>query len=102
MADSPRWCATCEAHGDHHTDRHPVEPMAVLFSYDPETGEHSVDPLVGLHSSGDDPVTWALGLKASIEDDFPGRLWAITANDEARALRGDRLVEKLTGEKPER
>ncbi|MDB5597933.1 MAG: hypothetical protein JWM36_4894, partial [Hyphomicrobiales bacterium] len=21
-ADSPRWCATCESYGDHHTDRH--------------------------------------------------------------------------------
>ncbi len=23
MPDSPRWCAFCQAHGDHHTDRHP-------------------------------------------------------------------------------
>lgn len=22
MADSPRWCETCNAYGDHHTDRH--------------------------------------------------------------------------------
>ena len=22
MADSPRWCATCNAYGEHHTDRH--------------------------------------------------------------------------------
>jgi hypothetical protein len=22
MADSPRWCAVCDAYGDHHTDRH--------------------------------------------------------------------------------
>lgn len=21
--DSPRWCVTCDAWGDHHTDRHP-------------------------------------------------------------------------------
>lgn len=21
-SDSPRWCATCESYGDHHTDRH--------------------------------------------------------------------------------
>ena len=49
-----------------------TEPMAVLFGYDPETGEHTADPLVGLNSSGDDPITWAHGLKASVEDDFPG------------------------------
>jgi hypothetical protein len=24
MADSARWCATCQAWGDHHTDRHPI------------------------------------------------------------------------------
>jgi hypothetical protein len=23
VSDSARWCATCQAHGDHHTDRHP-------------------------------------------------------------------------------
>ena len=22
--DSPRWCERCQAHGDHHTDRHPA------------------------------------------------------------------------------
>lgn len=27
--DSPRWCETCQAWGDHHTDRHPVEVTKV-------------------------------------------------------------------------
>lgn len=25
--DSPRWCATCNAYGDHHTERHPLTGM---------------------------------------------------------------------------
>jgi hypothetical protein len=48
------------------------EPMAVLFSYNPKTGEHTADPLVGLHSFGADPITWAWALKESVEGDFPG------------------------------
>lgn len=66
--------------------------MAVLFSYDPETGESTADPLNGLHSSGEDPITWAFALKASIEDDFPGRMWAVVGNDDAQELRSAYLL----------
>jgi hypothetical protein len=73
------------------------EPMAVLFSFDPVTGESTADPLVGLHSSGDDPITWAFALKDSIEGDFPGRLWSVTGNDEAQELRQAYLVDSVLG-----
>ncbi len=65
-----------------------MTPLAILFSYDPETGEHSADPL-GVHSSGLDPVSWAYALKDSVEGDLPGRLWAVASNDEAQELRRD-------------
>lgn len=71
-------------------------PIAVLFSYDPESGEHSADSLRGLHPTrGFDPITWAYALKESIEDDFPGRIWAVTGNDEALDLRSDRILERM-------
>lgn len=73
------------------------EPMAVLFSYNPATGEHTCDPLVGLHDSGMDPITWAWALKASVEGDFPGWLWAVTGNETAHVLRGQRLIESVLG-----
>lgn len=73
------------------------EPMAVLFSYDPATGESTADPLVGLHPDGDDPITWAFALKASIEGDFPGRLWAVTGNEAAQALRSEYLIALVMG-----
>lgn len=45
MTDSPRWCAVCNAYGDHHTDKHPSAP-AVTQTYadrfpsrDPENNE---------------------------------------------------------------
>ena len=71
--------------------------MAVLFSYDPASGESTADPLVGLHPSGMDPITWAFALKDSIEGDFPGRLWSVTGNPAARELRADALVEAVMG-----
>jgi hypothetical protein len=74
-----------------------AEPMAVLFSYDPESGEHTCDPLVGLHSSGMDPITWAYALKESIEGDFPGRLWSVTGNDAASELRRAAMVAAVLG-----
>jgi hypothetical protein len=73
------------------------EPMAVLFSYDPMSGESTADPLVGVHTSGMDPITWAHALKGSIEGDFPGHLWAITGDDEAQELRRQYLVESVLG-----
>jgi hypothetical protein len=73
------------------------EPLAVLFSYDPTTGESTADPLVGLHTSGMDPITWAYALKDSIEGDFPGRLWAITGDDEAQDLRKQALIAAVLG-----
>lgn len=74
-----------------------AEPMAVLFSYDPETGEHTADPLVGLHpSSGLDPISWALALRDSIAGDFPAtRLWTVTGNDEAKELRRQGLIDAI-------
>lgn len=74
------------------------EPLAVLFSYDPETGEHSADPLKGVHPNGHDPITWAFALKESVEGDFPDRIWSIASNDEAIKLRSDHLVKGLLGE----
>jgi hypothetical protein len=71
--------------------------MAVLFSYDPTSGEHTADPLVGRHPSGMDPISWAFALKESIEDDFPGRLWSVTGNDAARDLRSEALVDAVLG-----
>lgn len=72
-------------------------PIAVLFSYDPETGEHSADPFVGSHPDGSDPIAWAFALKESVEGDFPGRLWAVTGNQAARDLRSAALVESIMG-----
>lgn len=74
------------------------EPMAVLFSYDPETGESTADPLNGLHPNGNDPITWAFALKESVEGDFPGRLWSVTGNDAAQELRSEYLVRSVLGE----
>jgi len=71
--------------------------MAVLFSYDPETGESTADPLVGMHPNGNDPITWAYALKENIIDDFPGRIWSITGNDSARELRKELLIQSLLG-----
>lgn len=73
------------------------EPFAVLFSYDPATGEHTADPLVGLRPNGDDPITWAFCLRDSIEADFPGRVWAIASNDAAVELRSAALVDAVLG-----
>ena len=73
------------------------EPMAVLFGYDPATGESTADPLVGMHSGGADPITWAYMLKDSIEGDFPGWLWSITGNEPALELRRQAMVEAVLG-----
>lgn len=73
------------------------EPIAVLFRYDPETYDHSVDPLVGLRPDGTDPITWAHALKESIEDDFPGSIWAITGNQAAQDLRSVAMVRAVLG-----
>lgn len=48
MADSPRWCATCQAYGDHHTDRH-CDPGTK-----PNEGR-SESRLVGPRGSGPEP-----------------------------------------------
>lgn len=79
-----------------HSERHD-EPMAVLFSYDPATGENTADPLVGMHPSGMDPITWAYALKESIEGDFPGRLWSVTGDDAAQELRRAAMVKAVLG-----
>lgn len=74
-----------------------TEPMAVLFSYDPTTGESTGDPLRGMHSGGADPITWAYALQESIEGDFPGRLWSVTGNEEALELRRKAMVDAILG-----
>jgi hypothetical protein len=74
------------------------EPMAVLFGYNPATGETTGDPLVGVHeSTGMDPISWAWALHESIKGDFPGWLFAVTGNDAAKKLRGDALVKAVLG-----
>ena len=30
MTDSPRWCAVCDAYGNHHTDRHVSRGRAAM------------------------------------------------------------------------
>lgn len=72
------------------------EPIAVLFSYDPETGEHSCDPLVGRHPNGSDPISWARALKEDIEGDFsPSRIWTVGGNDAAHDMHRDDIMKSL-------
>jgi hypothetical protein len=74
------------------------EPMAVLFSYDPDTGETTGTPLVGIHDDGSDPITWAFALRDSIRGDFPEHvLWSVTGNTAAKNLRSDFLTDQIMG-----
>lgn len=66
------------------------EGIAILFSAEPD-GEHSCDTFRESDSEHD-PVLRAEALRASCEDDFPGRLWGIAMNGRARELMADRRM----------
>jgi hypothetical protein len=58
MADSPRWCAHCNAYGDHHSDRcpsRPRDPLAFIMAAEeaPELMEADeyAEGMVGLINS---------------------------------------------------
>ena len=58
--------------------------IAVLFKYAPDTGKTTTD--VFQTPEHDDPVHTALALKKSCEDDFPGHIWAIGQDQDARDI----------------
>jgi len=57
---------------------------AVLFMYNPETGKTTSD--VFTTPEYPDPVRQAEALKASCVDDFPGALWGLGLDEEARDI----------------
>lgn len=67
--------------------------IAVLFSYQPSTGE----TLSQVIDWGDNPIKLAEGLKASIFDDFPGAIWSIAGDDEAREAVGKSRMKEMLG-----
>lgn len=70
--------------------------IAVLLSVNPDTGETNADTF--REGECEDPVGRAEGLRESCRKDFPERMWAIAANERARSIRGDALVEALFGD----
>lgn len=67
--------------------------IAVLFTYDPKT-ERS---FATAFTEGPDPVASAWGLKAGIEDDWPGAVWSVGADQEAKEAHGQTLMTRLLG-----
>lgn len=67
--------------------------IAVLFAYIPSTGEN----FANVFDEGPDPVAKAWGLKAGIEDDWPGAIWSVGADEEAKRAHGDASMTALLG-----
>ncbi|WNM67712.1 hypothetical protein SEA_LITTLEFORTUNE_9 [Microbacterium phage LittleFortune] len=57
---------------------------AVLFMWNPATGQTTTD--VYETPTVEDPVRRAENIRRSCEDDFPGAVWAIGMDDEARDI----------------
>lgn len=71
--------------------------MAVLFTYVPSTGQNFATAI----DYGDNPIGQAWALKAGIEDDWPGAIWSVGADEEARKVCGDARMKSLIGYVPE-
>jgi hypothetical protein len=71
--------------------------IAVLFTYVPSTGQNFATPI----DYGDNPIEQAWALKAGLENDWPGAIWSVGADDEARKARGDATMKSLIGYVPE-
>lgn len=67
---------------------------AVLFTYVPATGETMATEF----DEGPDPVERAYGLKAGIEDDWPGAIWAVGADREAKEAHGELQTKRMLGD----
>ena len=57
---------------------------AVLFMWDPKTGNVTADSYST--PEVEDPVRRCENLKAACEDDFPGAIWSIGLDEEARDI----------------
>jgi hypothetical protein len=66
---------------------------AVLFTYVPETGETMATEF----TEGPDPVQQAYGLKAGIEGDWPGAVWAVGADQDAKEAHGAEQTKRMLG-----
>jgi hypothetical protein len=71
--------------------------IAVLFMYDRNTGKTCTDVFEGVEN-GRDPAQRAELMKAAAGDDFPGALWALSVDDEAREAMADRRMRAMFGE----
>ena len=75
------------------TPRKATKMIAVLFTYVPSTGE----TMATAFEEGPDPVASAWGLKAGIESDWPGAIWSVGADEEAKVAHGKELERHLLG-----
>jgi hypothetical protein len=68
---------------------------AVVLTHDPTTGETWHTPFTSEHH--EDPLSFAHLFRESEEEagDFPGCLWVVTGNDEARDIRKAALMASL-------
>jgi len=73
-----------------------LQAQAALISWDPATNAVTADPF-STATGSEDPVRDCHALKASIEADWPERLFTVIADDSARKIRSDNLVDQLFG-----
>lgn len=67
--------------------------IAVLFCYVPST-EKTMSQVIDW---GDNPIDQAWALKASLEDDWPGAIWSVGADEEAKRVTGLARMKALLG-----
>lgn len=63
---------------------------AVIVSHNLKTGETNWSRF-----EGRDCIDRAWAMKAAIEDDFPGCIWGVLADEAAKVARGDDLCKAL-------
>lgn len=66
---------------------------AVLFMHDPKTGQTTTD--VYATPDVENPVLRAENIKRSCEDDFPGAIWSIGMDDEARDIMAAHRMQQM-------
>ena len=69
---------------------------AVLFTYTAD-GQNFATPFEGCEGPGRDPFHRAQALKESLEADWPGAIWSIGIDEEAREAMADTRMVAMLG-----